>query len=338
MMDERTHEPEHLHDIAWWRGILEPQVDDDALLGARVLLDRGAPGKTSRIHHAELQWAQGKGPSGLLVKQSHPPLGDLPVIAPPQWRVEGEFYRRLQSIAAIASPRCWHAQWSEDGRSGLLVLDLLDASRAWRHPIIEREFRQALPVMAAMHAATWDGRGVDLTWAPDGDLLFASQMPQAWAVLRDRFADGPRDLFDHVIPLIPAAVERARQRARCLVHGDLSPRNIIEDRLAGVRIIDFGTATHGLGAIDVSRLAAACPSIANDLQGHRGACQAWHAELVERGVSGYHLSQAWEDYCDGLLLNAQYAALPGAVPPDEARLLQQSIAICLHGDGPHAAQ
>ena len=333
MTTDKHHDLEHLHDVSWWRAVLEPQVPGDALLGARVLLDKGAPGKTSRIHHAALQWAQGVGPERLLVKQSHAPLGDLPVVAPPQWQVEGEFYRHCSGIPGIAVPRCWYAQWSADGHGGLLVLDLLDASRAWRHPILERELHQVIPVLAAMHAATWDGQGIDLSWAPDGELLFASQLPTVWPQVRARFAAGPRALFDEVIPLIPSAVERTRERARCLVHGDLSPRNIIDDRLGVVRMFDFGTATHSVGAVDVARLASACAAIAGDVQGHRSACQAWHAALVMRGVSEYSADQAWDDYCDGLVLNAQYAALPGAVPADEARGLELAIATCVPRDG-----
>ena len=338
--------PEHLHDATWWRAVLEPQVPGDALLGARVLIDKRAPGKTSRIHHVELEWAQGTGPTRLLVKHSHPPIGDLPVDPPPQWRVEGEFYRRLVGTAgtvspdespAIAAPRCWFAHWSADGREGLLVLDLLDAARAWRHPIGEREFHLALPLMATMHASTWDGRGVDLSWAPDGDLLFARQMPTVWPLIRDRFGTEARALFDEVIPLIPAVVERTRQGMRCLVHGDLSPRNIIGDRRGAVRMIDFGTATHSIGAVDVARLASACPTIAGDAQGHRAACEAWRGELISRGVRGYDAEHAWRDYCDGLLLNAQYAGLPGAVPADEARSLERAIAVCMRSDGGRAA-
>ena len=326
--------PEHLHDISWWREVLEVQVPGDALLGARVLVDKGAPGKTSRIHHVALQWAQGTGPERLLVKDSRPPIGDLPVTPPPQWRVEGEFYRHCGGLTdaegrpLIAMPRCWHAEWSADGHAGLLVLDLLDAARSWRFPIGEREFHLALPVIAALHAATWDGRGGDSTWAPDADLLFASQLSIVWPLVRRGFDADSRALFDDVIPGIPAVIDRVRGSVRCLAHGDLSPRNIIGDRSGDIRLIDFGTATHSIGALDVARLAAACPALAGDPAGHRRACDAWHSELIARGVLGYDRSQAWQDYCDGLLLNAQYAALPGAVPAAEAHSLTRAIATC----------
>lgn len=335
--------PEHLHDVSWWRMILEPQVAGDALLGARVLVDKGAPGKTSRIHHVELQWAQGIGPTRLVVKASRAPLGDLPVVPPPQWRVEGSCYLHASHIVgadgapAIAAPRCWHAQWSDDGHAGLLVLDLLDAARAWRYPIGERELHLALPVMAAMHAATWDDRGVDLSWAADADLLFASQLPTVWPGVRDRFGDVARAMFDDLIPRIPKVVARTRDGARCLVHGDLSPRNIIGDRRGAVRMIDFGTATYGIGAVDVARLAAACPAVGQDEHGHRRVCEMWRTALGDLGVTGYDPEQAWQDYCDGMLLNVQYAALPGAVPTPEAHALERAIAACLPWGGDRAA-
>jgi len=335
--------PEHLHDIWWWREVLQRQVGDDALLGARVLVDKGAPGKTSRIHHVVLQWAQGIGPERLLVKDSSPPIGDLPVMPVPQWQVEGEFYRRCGGLRApdgtpaISAPRCWYAEWSADGHAGLLVLDLLDAGRAWRHPIGEREFRLALPLIADMHATTWDGTGFDTSWAPDGDLLFAGQMSMVWPLVRTGVGEESRALFDAVIPQIADVIERVRDRARCIVHGDLSPRNILGDRRGAVRMIDFGTATHGIGALDVARLAASCPMIAGDLTGHRRACDAWHGELIARGVRGYDRAQAWQDYCDGLVLNAQYAALPAAIPPGEAHALMRSIATCVAPGGRRAA-
>lgn len=324
---------EHLHDVAWWRAILEPQVTEDALLGVHVHLDRRAPGRTSRIHHADLQWAQGRGPVRVIVKQSHGSFGDLHLAPPPQWRVEGEFYVRCGSLEAIASPRCWYAQWSQDGLGGLLILDMLDEVRQWHHPIGERELDVIIPVLAAMHAATWEGSGVDLSWAPDGDLLFAGQMTQAWSMLRDQVPDEPRAFFDPIIPLIPEALDRSRRRPRCLVHGDLSPRNVIANRHGGASIIDFGTCVRSIGAVDVCRIAASCPAVAGDVAAHRQVCEQWHAELRARGVPDYPADRAWEDYRDGLLLNAQYAALPHSVPADESRDLMRAIEACL---GPRA--
>ena len=333
---------DHLHSVAWWRQMLEPQVEHDSLLGVNVHFDSRAPGRTSRIHHVSLEWAQGHGPAHLLVKASHATFADFALQAPPQWRVEGEFYLLARSLGLQHVPQCWFAEWSDDGQSGLLVLDQLDATHQWRHPIGEQDLLRAIPALAAAHAATWDGAGVDLSWAPDGDLLFSDQMAEAWLQFRGLIDSDQQVYLDPLMAVIPEAVAGTRGRQRCLVHGDLSPRNIITDHRGVVTIIDFGTSTHGIGAIDISRLAAACPTIADDIAGHQRICEIWREHVVEQiqasqpGFGGYDATQAWADYCDGLLINAQYVPLLAADLGEESRLLLQSIATCIgQGYVPH---
>jgi hypothetical protein len=326
---------EQLHSVAWWRQILEPQVEGDSLLGASVHFDSRAPGRTSRIHHVSLQWAQDRGPQRLLVKASHATFSDLHLEPPPQWRVEAGFYLLSRNLGLHCVPRCWYAESSDDGLSGMLILDQLDEVHQWRHPIGEQDLLRAIPALVSVQAATWDGSGVDLSWAPDGDLLFAAQMPQVWQQLRHLVDPGQQAFLDPLIPMIPEAVARSRGSQRCLVHGDLSPRNIITDHRGVVTIIDFGTSTYGLGAIDIARLAAACPSIAEDIAGHRRICETWRVQLVEQvrrtqpDFPGYDADQAWADYCDGLLINAQYVPLLNSPPSEESRLLGRSIVTCL---------
>lgn len=181
------------------------------------------------------------------VKRARPRLKVAAVWEAPVERnhYEAEYMRLAGEIAPGLTPRLL----AEDEARGLLAMEYLDPAE-WR--VWKEELR--------------DGR-VDLS-AAGGVASGVARLHAGTADREDVAARFPTDAFFHALRLDPYLLECARRHAdlasrlealvattartrRVLVHGDVSPKNVLVSA-AGVRLLDAECAWFGDPAFDVA--------------------------------------------------------------------------------------
>jgi len=202
-------------------------------------------GVSSDIWHASI--GTGTAARSVCVKRARPRLRVAALWEAPVERnhYEAEYMRLAGDVAPGLTPRLL----GEDEARGLLAMEYLDPS-AWR--VWKEELRDGRVDLSAARAVA-DGVG----------RLHAGTADRS--DVADRF---PTDAFFHALRLDPYLAECARRHAdiaprlealvattaatrRVLVHGDVSPKNVLVSA-QGVRLLDAECAWFGEPAFDVA--------------------------------------------------------------------------------------
>ena len=132
----------------------------------------------------------GSGPSGLapvvaIVKQNGlaEMSEDIKNSLPPMWRNEASFYSQISTKIATRTPQCWFAEASNDGQSGILVLeDLSDWAASDQHEgLTKAELDAAIVASAPFHAWSWNANAhPELSWIMSNTYLMAAKLPARW--------------------------------------------------------------------------------------------------------------------------------------------------------------
>lgn len=324
-----------LDDPAWWTHIMRDSglsAESDVVSAERSLLG-GAPGASSIVQRVQLTYSgpAALSPSVVIVKRSGlaDMSADIKTSLPPMWRNEAGFYSQIALRIDTLSPQCWYSEASEDGQSGLLVLeDLSDWAASDQHEgLTTAELDAAISAIAPMHAWSWDADGrPELAWVDFNTYLMAASLPAMWPKARPSIESkhpGFAQMGDELYPLFPRLLEASAERVHCLAHGDFRGDNL---RMRGsheagfdVAVLDFANLFRGLGAHDIARLMAGSPRTQPTLEDHKRACALWRDALLERGVRGYSHDDAWNDYMLGLAIAMEFSTLVDLVEMPDPR-------------------
>ncbi len=222
------------------------------------------------------------------------------------FRREVAAYQLLRSCTHPTAPRCYLSSATPDGSSGILLLvEILngqnyDQLRGLTWP----QLTSTAQAVARVHARFWNSPTLrKAKGLPLHQYMHARQVGQhlprffRWA----RLPASTRSIFDKLPRQVEAALARLRKRPITLVHGDLRSDNIFFGKRS-VRLIDWGLALAGNALFDLARVTGGSSQKPLSLLQHIKLLDLWHRELVRRGVRGYPIHHAWQDYRDAALL------------------------------------
>jgi thiamine kinase-like enzyme len=215
-------------------------------------------------------------------------------------------YRLLAPLKGKYSPRLFAGISANQGSDGLLFLQEIRNARnldqlrglSWT------KLTSAIRAIAQIHAYFWNSPKLKKARSlPRHHYMRAHEVKQnlptflRWAQLSPR----DRTLFLKLTSQIPPILTRFRKRPLTLVHGDLRSDNVFYGERS-IRFIDWGLSLAGNAAFDLARFAGGSPRKPLSLLQHVELFKLWHSELLRRGVRNYPSHEAWQDYCDAVLL------------------------------------
>lgn len=238
----------------------------------------------------------------LLVKLPPPNPGEREMMAG-AYRAEVRFYQQVAATVAVRAPYCHHAEIDDDGDFVLLMEDLAPAAAGDQIAGCSVEQARAAVVnLAGLHGPRWcdptlsDVDTLSINGPDDIGLLLEMYGPTT-----ELFLDGLGDLVSAedaatlraCVPAIGPWL-LARQERFGLVHGDYRLDNLLfgED----VAAVDWQTLSLALPARDLAYFVATSLSPEDRRAHERDLVAAYHAALVEHGVTDYPLELCWDDY------------------------------------------
>lgn len=257
---------------------------------------------------------------------------------------ETAFYRQFASGLKARLPRleaCGDGQ-GEEGR--WLLLEDLSTMRAGNQVrgLSEAETGSVLEAMAGIHARFWQQESLLLQpWLPAHRYWYQGETAELKSYLPSFLADYELRVDAEAIQLLQTVVmrtdaidRRLAQRPWTLVHGDLRADNLLFDdtrKPVGVRILDWASPCRSLAAVDVACLIGGSTPMPQRRGRLPELLSRWHGALLEQGVSGYDLDEAWRDLQLGCLrcltgvLRLHHWQLDRAISPRRILLNDEAI-------------
>ena len=245
---------------------------------------------------------------------------------------EGRFYREIGEKLAMRTPRCyWNHIDPDAGEYGLLLEDLGSwtsiSQVAGAGP---DRAAQALDALAGLHAAWWDGAGLDaLDWMPRMDeplvLSAGEQFRQAWhnfvALFGEELPDGAVELGARIKDVWEdLAVASLEVAPTTICHGDYRIDNLLFDGADsdGVAVLDWQISYKGPAISDVAYLLCQSLSVETRQAHEEALVRGWYdrvAASLEGGspaaIDGYPFEKAWSHYRRGVLGMTVYPVVAG---------------------------
>ena len=249
-------------------------------LGEAVSVQALPGGVSSDIWRVEL--AGGPRAGLICVKRALPRLRVAQLWEAPVER--NRYERRWLEIAARAVPGCAPAVLAGDDEAGLFAMQYVDAP-VWKERLLRGEADPAFAAavgaaLAGIHAATAGREEVARLFATDE--IFHAIRLEPYLVAT---ASVHPDLKDTLLSL----VERTAQSRTCLVHGDVSPKNILVGPRGPV-FLDAECAWYGDPAFDV----AFCLNHLLLKSAHKPAAQAGYLACFDALAASYLAGVSWE--------------------------------------------
>jgi hypothetical protein len=226
---------------------------------------------------------------------------------------EVRFYQRLADTAKISTPICHFAEVDEaSGAFVLLLEDLAPAEQGDQLAgITIDQARLVVDEAALLHASHWgDDRLEAEPWlvgsrAAPPSPLSSTAVQEFWQGFAQRFADRLNPRTIEVGSRMAERIEKFRSLqggARCLVHSDFRPDNMMFATSAGgrpVTVLDWQSVGLGAGPLDLGYfLAGALP--AHVRRAEEGALLTrYHDGLMRDGVKNYDRAALQRDYAAG---------------------------------------
>jgi aminoglycoside/choline kinase family phosphotransferase len=225
---------------------------------------------------------------------------------------EVRFYQQLAPELPIRTPRVFHADIEvETARFTLLLEDMAPGRQGDQLAGCTPDVAEvAVRELVQLHAPRWgDPTLAELPWLHRdpamGRQFMAMLLPNAWDGFRDRYATDLAPevhaagdaLFNQLEAYLDADTE-----PWTVVHGDYRLDNLLFDPSPGgvpIAVVDWQTATHGPALNDVAYFIGAGLVPDDRRSVEEELVRAYHAGLVEHGVTGYDWDRCWHDYRRG---------------------------------------
>ena len=215
----------------------------------------------------------------------------------------------MAGTVGIRTPHCWHADLGEGGDRFVLVFEDMAPSEPGDQleGCTLEQARLAMREAARLHAPRWnDSRLAQISWlsqpGPDSakllEGLYHSVLPGFEARFESRLEDDVLALARRFRRAIGRWAEYA-EGPRCVVHGDYRLDNMLfasEHGGVPLAVVDWQTCACGHPASDVAYFLGAglLPEVRRETETELLA--AYHANLLEGGVSDYSLDRLSRDY------------------------------------------
>jgi aminoglycoside phosphotransferase (APT) family kinase protein len=222
-------------------------------------------------------------------------------------RSEVGFYTRLSERMALSTPRCFYGSITEDGSSFTLLLEDLAPRRPGRQVegCSPEQAIQAVRTVAALHAASWqDPSSLELDFVipltRERAEFLGGLVRTSTVRFIERFGDrlGAQDP-DTLEAMAEAIVDwqLSRPQRFSLIHGDFRLDNLMFSPGGdGVVAVDWQTLTVAFPARDLSYFLGTALQVEDRRVNEQQLVDAYHDELLSRGVAGYSATECFEDY------------------------------------------
>lgn len=222
---------------------------------------------------------------------------------------EVRFYRDIAADIGVRTPRCYHADASDDGRLFVLLMeDLTPATECEQIAgCTPEQARIGVEQAAALHGSSWeDDRLRGIGWLSTGTALWKQFAANAEAIqqgLRARYGDQLEAEYLAVGDRLAAGgsarwVERVLE-PRCLWHCDFRLDNMLFDAAGGevpLAVVDWQSVTMAHGVIDASYFVGAALHVDQRRQHEEALIRHYHEALLDHGAADYDWDTCWEDY------------------------------------------
>lgn len=227
---------------------------------------------------------------------------------------EVRFYRELGKNAHLPVPHCYCGVADPDTCDSILLLE--DMCHARQGDSVTGcsmdEAIRALTGLARFHAAWWDSPDLHgLDWIPVKRSEIGSYLaiyPGAWQALKYKAGDGMPDdlrrLGDRLISDVARIKSLLSESPTTVVHGDYRLDNCFWTTDGASRspvVFDWEFCGRGRGPCDVATFVNETFPAHRRRQVESELLRAYHATLVDGGVTGYSYDQCWRDYRLGIL-------------------------------------
>jgi hypothetical protein len=241
------------------------------------------------------------------------------------YTTEAGCYQQASTIGlGVPTPVTYLSEVSEDGAATLILMeDLSDARMA--DQVAGADLDDACAVIdaaAQLHATWWESPRLDeLTWLrPLNNPAYmgvGDQYVQSWPAFAEMFADAPAvalEVGERIGPQLASTYDWIMaNRPTTLAHTDFRLDNFFFGRAdAPVTIIDWQLTVRSSGAFDVGYFIV--ESMTTDMRREHGDAllRRWHRGLVDRGVVGYTIDDAYADFHESVMLQMSIPVIAAA--------------------------
>jgi hypothetical protein len=291
------------------------------VLGQAVRAVRAAPlgqglGLVSRTLRLEIDADPGASlPRSLVLKlESDDPAMRQLALDLGAFAKETAFYRQLAPGLETTLPRLQACGDGHHAEGRWLLLEDLSWLRAGNQVrgLSAGETAAALEAVAVIHGRFWQQESLlQQAWLPAHQYWYQGDAVELVGFLQPFLQDYELRVESEAIALLRLvaththAIDQAlAQRPWTLVHGDLRADNLLFDdseKTPGVRILDWGSPCRSLGAVDVACLIGGSTPMPQRRGRVPELLGLWHRALLNQGVRGYSLADAWQDLQLGCL-------------------------------------
>jgi hypothetical protein len=229
---------------------------------------------------------------------------------------EARFYGNFASRLPSLTPRCFFADWDDDGegQQGLIVLEDLKRRHAeFRNskiPLSVDQMAYSLTLLARLHGSTWGSEDlarqtwlevamapetvVDDYWTLMGDHFpIQNSLPERLAIFPRWMAEDPGRLRTAFRQL--AAEEMASAKPRCLIHGDSHLGNTCELPDGSRLWFDWQIVRRGRPWRDYSYFVAGSLSVEDRRRSERELMRIYCEAMAGHGVK-LDFNEAFNEY------------------------------------------
>jgi len=223
---------------------------------------------------------------------------------------EIRFYAEIAPTVDIRVPDCHYASLGDGGVFTLVLEDLAPAQvgdqLAGCSP---RQARAAVVSLAGLHGPRWNDPallGIEGMLLPTPEIGAMAQEMFTPAV--DTFLDAIGETLsaDDVTTLQDVAPHIGgwmcgRADRHTVLHMDYRLDNLLFGADGSVFAVDWQGLSVGLGGRDVAFFLSTCLSVEDRREHEREIVAAYHAKLLEYGVTGHSFEECWDDYRYGVV-------------------------------------
>jgi Ecdysteroid kinase-like family len=245
---------------------------------------------------------------------------------------ETNFYAYLADDLDIGCPRSYFAHIEpERGRSAILLEDLQARNVRFtdaRKPLTPKEASRVISLLARLHARYWNLKGVrQYSWLKPGgalldsgviDSFFSSPVwEKAMSLPRSEFVTGRLRDIDAMRSAMLGLLERDKDRAHCLLHGDSHIGNLTFDLNGKPAYVDWQTVMLGHWAHDVANFIPLALSVTDRRHCEQDLIRQYLHELTALGIDSPDFSEAWDEYRAHVLYTFNFVLCPRELQPEE---------------------